>query len=449
MSAPSERLRSTVTYAATDDGAKWAFRVAMVIGSLTIFMAGRHQWFLRDDWALVISRNVVRDTLGWKQWLFSSQDGHWLTIPVLAFRAIQNAFGLGSYLPFLALDVVPHIAVVLLVRVICRRCGVTPWTTTLMCALLLVFGAGWDNIIFAIQISYNLSLATFLAQIVLVDHQGKVDRRDFLGAGLSVVGLMSSGFGPIFIVGMASFLILRRRWWALVVAVVPQGLLYCWWYLAWQSKSTTAVPVGSKSLVPQFVAHGLGTAVHSMISFPGFGGVTLLGLIAIALWAGSGWRTQSILLTLGSTAVVMLVGIGFARVGFGVATAAASRYQYMTAMLLAPLLALLVDQMFRLAVHARWAGRFVLCASILVNGGLLLSSGDDLAKLSHSQKVTFELVAGSGLIDQALPGRIPDSLSPDVTVQWMPWLVDQHAIRPRVPANQAEIDRVRLALGLP
>lgn len=449
MTVRSERLRSVVAYAATDNGAEWGFRASMAFGLLLILRAGWHQWFVRDDWAVVITRMVTRDTLGWKQWLFSPQDGHWLTIPVLAFRAIQNTFGLSSYLPFLALVVVTHIAAVLLVRVICRRCGVTPWTTTLISVVLLVFGAGWENIIFAIQISYNLSLLAFLAQVVLTDHQGGVDRRDLVGALLAVVGVMSSGFAPIFITGIALFLVLRRRWSALVVAVVPQGLVYAWWYFAWQAGSTTSVPPGPKSLIPSFVVHGVGSALHSMVAVPGLGGVALLAVIAVALWTGSGWRTQSTLLALCGTAAVMLAAIGVARVGLGVESATASRYQYMTAMLLAPSLALAVDQLVKVARQAHWAGRIVIASAIVVNAGILLNSGTDLARRAQQQRDTFELVAGSGLMDQTLPTQAPDLFSPDVTVQWLPWLVDQHAIHPRVPTNQAEIDRVRKAIGLP
>jgi hypothetical protein len=84
-----------------------------------------------------------------------------------------------------------------------------------------------------------------------------------------------------------------------------------------------------------------------------------------------------------------------------------------------------------------------------VNAGILMNSGNDLSRRAQQQRDTFELVAGSGLMDQTLPTQAPDLFSPDVTVQWLPWLVDQHAIRPRVPANQAEIDRVRQAIGLP
>ena len=51
-------------------------------------------------------------------------------------------------------------------------------------ALLLVFGSGWEDIVFAIQLVYNLSLVAFLAMVLLVDHDGPPDRRDAWAAVL-------------------------------------------------------------------------------------------------------------------------------------------------------------------------------------------------------------------------------------------------------------------------
>ncbi len=449
MTTHSVKLRSARSFLITDRGAAWAFRVAMAFGVAVLIIVGRNQWFVRDDWALVITRNTVRDTLGWKDWLFVPQDGHWLTVPVLLYRGLQNALGLDSYVPFLALAVVTHIAAVLLVRIVCRRCGVSPWTTTIVCTLLLLFGAGWENIVFAVQVTYNLSLVAFLAQLVLADHDGPVDRRDVAGAGLAVIGAMSSGFAPVFITGIAIFLAFRRRWAALAVAVLPQGIVYLWWYVFWQSGSTSGVPHGSKALVSSFVAQGLGTTLHSMVVLPGLAGVALLATIGIALWRGTGWKVQSTLLALWATAAVMLIGIGIERVGFGVDYATTSRYQYMTAMLVAPAFALAVEQLARVATVALWAGRIVLAFAVLVNLGWLVNNGDKFAAESQHEKGTFELIAGSGLIAQADAGHIPELLSSDVSVRWVPWLVEQHAITARVPANQAELDRARAALGLP
>ena len=77
---------------------------------------------------------------------------------------------------------------------------------------------------FAVQIVYNFSLLAFLGQSLLVDHDGPVDRRDWGGVVLSLIGVSSSGFGPFFGFGVGLLLVLRRRWTAAAVAVVPQAI---------------------------------------------------------------------------------------------------------------------------------------------------------------------------------------------------------------------------------
>ncbi|MEO5901693.1 MAG: hypothetical protein ABIR68_16415, partial [Ilumatobacteraceae bacterium] len=132
-------------WARSDDGARWAFRAAVAASVLVLGVAGRHQWFIRDDWALLLTRRRILHDSGVAAWLFTPQDGHWLTVPAIVFRLLDNVVGLGSYWPYLLMAMLPHIAIVLLVRLICLRHDVSAWTTTLICSILLVFGNGWED----------------------------------------------------------------------------------------------------------------------------------------------------------------------------------------------------------------------------------------------------------------------------------------------------------------
>src|SRR5690606_17763471 len=159
---------------------------------------------------------------------------------------------------------VSHAGAVVLARALCRRVGVSEWTTTLLAVTLLLFGAGWHNLTFAIQVCYSLSVVCFLGQLLLVDHAGPIDRRDVAGAALGLVGGMTSGFGPIFMVGLAVLLVLRRRWMALLVGVGPQAIAYAWWMLAWNSDAPNAVPAGDRSQVPAYVVRGVGGTFEAL-----------------------------------------------------------------------------------------------------------------------------------------------------------------------------------------
>ena len=449
MTDLERRVRAAVASLRTDAAARWAFRGAIVLTVIMFAVIGRHQWFTRDDWASLITRPAQRKTEGMSSFLFSPQDGHWMTLPVLLYDATRRAFGLGSYWPFLIPAMAAHIAVVLLARVLCLRHHVSAWTTTLLCSMLLMFGAGWENIIFAIQITFNFSLVAFLAQVVLTDHEGPADHRDWIASGLALIGVMCSGFGPIFIVGIAAVLVLRQRWKALFIAVVPQGLAYGWWYVVWGADPASDSHPGNKSQIPQFAVHGLSATFNALTGLPGLGSIALVGILTVVLSNRFGRRTQALLIGLGVTIVFMFVGIGFERVGFGVQLAESSRYVHVAGIIIAPVFGLAIDQLARIAREVRWAGLGVLALALVVNVGTLRQATTSWALSSSFERETFELIAGSGLVAQADPNRYPFPDSPDVTIGSLGTMVAQGALNPRVPVTDQELQRVRDALGLP
>ena len=432
----------------SDKAANTAFWVAVACSVCAWFVVGRHQWFIRDDWAFMLSRQTLRATQGVSAWLFTAQDGHWMTPPLLIYRGLQNLVGFGSYWPYLAVNLVLHLAAVLLVRICCKRWGVSAWTTTLVCSMLLVFGAGWENIVFAVQITYNLSLVAFLAQVVLSEHDGPVDRRDYIGAGLGAIGVMSSGFGPFFIVGLVVLLGMRRRWAAMAVAVVPQALLYGWWYLAWESDLANDKNPGPKSNIPAFVLRGITATFESLTVLNGLAGLAIVGSLAVALRRSNPPRVRAGLVAMWVTTMVMLFGVGLHRVGLGVATAGASRYQYMAAMLLVPSFGLAVDAIARWSPAAHRAAQVVVAFAVVVNLGWLQTSGREWANRAAAAKDLFSLIAGYELTSQVRPDHIVDDFNPDVNVGWVGYLEREHAITRRTPTTPEEISRVRIALGL-
>jgi len=149
-----------------------------------------------------------------------------------------------------------------------------------------------------------------------------------------------------------------------------------------------------------------------------------------------------------ATAIVMFLGIGYERVGFGVTTASSSRYVGIAAVLLAPLLALAVDQLGRLGNPALIAGRVLLIVAIEVNAGRLWTIGSNWAQKSASDRDLMELIAGSPQAAQVDPLTRPIPLNPDIRVADLPRLVELGAITPRPPTTPEEIARVDQALGL-
>src|SRR6185312_8041334 len=117
--------------------------VSLFLGFLVILWIGRSQWFFGDDWAILAPHLDGAIML--------PHVGHWNLIPAVAFQGVRDWLGLGSYLPFLALAVLAHLAVAHLGWRILLRVGTHPWVATLLSILVMLFGGGSENILWAFQ----------------------------------------------------------------------------------------------------------------------------------------------------------------------------------------------------------------------------------------------------------------------------------------------------------
>ena len=442
------RFRSGAKWTASDEGARWAFRALMAGSVLLLYVVGRNQWFIRDDWAFIFTRERVHQTSGLASMLFMAQDGHWMTVPILIFRAIHAVFGTGSYWPYLLSAMACHFGIVVMVRNFSLRVGVSQWTATILSGTLAVFGSGWENIVFAVQLTYNLSLLGFLVHLWLIDHDGPPDRRDVVGVIAGLIAISSSGFGPFFIVGTLLFMVMRRRWKAAAIATLPTALASAWWWLVWGQD-----PAGrsSRSLtqVPAFVNRGLSAVLQGLTSTASLVGIALIATIAIALWRERDPSAHDLTFSLTVTAILMYIGVGLERSGFGIETAASSRYVYMGAALLIPSLGLAVDQLARLGSPVLWAGRLLLLGATAMNIGALRTNANDWANRAMAERNVLELVAASPALSTVEGGVAPLAFSPDVRIVDIPELIADGAIHPHAATTPGELAVVDQALSQP
>lgn len=438
-----ERFQRGVRWLRSDDGARWAFVAALAFSLVVLVVVGRHQWFIRDDWAFILTREKIHHVSGLDDMLFVAQDGHWMTIPIIIYRLIHGMFGVKSYWPYLLPTMACHLAIAVMVRVTARRAGVTAWTATILAAMLAVFGSGWENIVFAIQIVYNLSLLAFLVHIWLVDHDGAPNHRDLLGVGAGLVAVASSGFGPFFILGVLLFLVARRRWKAAVIAVGPTAVAEAWWWLFWGRDPAGDTNRGALTQVPAYVNRGFEAVFQGMTSFNSLVGISVLATLAVLLWRHRDRRSHDLIAALAITALAIYVGLAIQRGGFGVETAANSRYVYIGAALMIPAFGIAVDQLARVASPALWAMRLLLLVAAGMNVGALRSNGKAWSDRALGERNLLELVAASPKLATTNPLVAPVAFSPDVRVSDIRGLVADGAIHPRAattPAEQAQID---------
>ena len=442
------RVRAALRFGATAEGARWAFRCSVIAAIAVLYVVGQHQWFIRDDWAFVLTREKIRVNQGTADMLFMAQDGHWMTPPILLFRSVQRVFGLDSYWPFLALAMVSHLATACMVRVISLRSGITPWTATILAALFCVLGSGWEDIVFAVQITYNLSLFAFLVWIWLVDRDTAGIALEAAAVAAGLVCVSSSGFGPFYVLGLLVSLGVRRRWRTIAVTVVPAVVAYAWWWASYGRDPAAEATKGSPTQVPTFVRRGLEATFEGLTGFASLAGIAVVATLWVLIrrrhMPGNHLRVATSI-----TCVAMFTGVGIQRIGLGFAGAANSRYVYIAAALLIPVVGAAIDEAARLDRAALWAVRTLFAASAVVNASWLQTSSTTWAQRALGERRLLSLVAGSGLAEGADPSRSMLSFSPDVRVADLARLIEERAIVPTTPASDADIAAVRAALGLP
>ncbi len=443
------RLRRGATWSASDDGARWAFRAVLAGSLIVLYLVGRNQWFIRDDWAFIFTREKVHQASGLDDMLFMAQDGHWMTIPIVIWRGIHAIFGTGSYWPYLLPAMACHLGVAVMVRKLSIRVGVSEWTATILAGTLVVFGSGWENIVFAIQLVYNLSLLAFLVQLSLIDHDGPPDRRDAFAGVAGLVAVASSGFGPFFIIGILFFAVIRRRWRTAVIATAPMVVASAWWWLVWGSDPAGDSIGSSPAQVPAYVNRGLSAVFQGLTSTASLVGISLIATLAVVLWRRRDAEAHDVVLTLAVTVTLIYVGLGVQRGGFGVETAANSRYVYIGAALFIPAFGIAVDQLARLGTPVVWAGRLLLIGATAMNVGALRSNSSDWANRAIAERHVLDLVAASPSLATINPSTAPLPFSPDVRIGDLAELVADGAIHPRAAATPEDQALVDAALSQP
>ncbi|HXN89886.1 MAG TPA: hypothetical protein VN906_00210 [Candidatus Sulfotelmatobacter sp.] len=254
----------------------------------------------------------------------------------LIYSALLHSVGLRSYLPYMALLLIAHGAnVVLLFELVRRRAG--DLIGVAAAALLLVLGAGWEDMVWAFQMAWLASVAFGLAALLVLD------RRPALAAGFLGVSLMFSAIGLFFAVAAAVQLALapdRRRdlRWLAPVAVVLAA-----WYVAFGrfANHPNPQPTAANLLLdPVYALWGLSQSAAGVIGEGGWVGLPLLVLAVLAVawrWRRHGADAFAIGVATGLVAFYLVTGL--TRAQLGVQQSGASRYIYVAGVLWLILLA--------------------------------------------------------------------------------------------------------------
>jgi hypothetical protein len=333
------------------------FGVGLMAALVFLLALGRYRWFTHDEWDYLAGRDGgdIED-------LLIPHNEHWSTLPILTFRILFRLVGLHSYLPYRAVLVVLHLTAATLLRVVMRRAGVNAWIATAAALLLVFFGTGSEIMVYAVNVGFAGALVLGLVHLLFADHDGPVDRRDWLGllAGFACLLCSSTALTMIGIVGVAT--LVRRSWRVAALHTVPLALVYVVWLRAFEDERTahgvgySHFEVSSPGQVARFVATGVRAALRGMGQVPGAGWVLGILLVVglVLAWRGSAWAVRRrqlavpAALLVGAFASLCITGIARAA-AFGSEFARTGRYLYLFVALALPALALAAD-----AVARRW-----------------------------------------------------------------------------------------------
>jgi hypothetical protein len=361
--------------------------------------------------------------------------GHWNLIPAIVFPVLRNLVGLGSYTPFLLLAFAAHLTVAHLLWRILNRCGVPPWAGTIVSALVMLLGAGAENILWAFQFGFMGAVAIGLAAQLLLDRERLGAVRIVAVVLLAILAPMFSGTALPLLAVAAIVGIVRRGFWRTVLLFLPAGAVYITWYLVYalhgsatpQGVHTVGGILGALVYAGAMLAGGLGRALPWI-------GLGVIPALAVLVWfvatVRKGIRGPALpAYAMVCGAVVFVLLTAYARSGFGLSAAAAQRYAYVTIVLLLPGLSLLVARL--VAGRRRWtvAATAVLLALVVFNAGTLEVSGEQQERREvgseHRIAATYDkVVNGEGtthtLASPADPVWAPDLLGSDVKLlaQW-------------------------------
>jgi hypothetical protein len=312
------------------------------LSATAILLLSRTYTFYFDEW------DFIQHAPDWTWASFlQPHNEHPTMLPRFIYAELLYTFGMRTYVPYMLVLAALHAtSAVLLFELVRRRAG--DLVGIACAAMLLVLGAGWENLLWAFQIAFVGSVASGLGMLLALE-----GRKLTLAVVLLAVSLMFSGIGVFFGVVAAARLLLDAQRRRELLWFVPVGIALAAWYLAFGRGGAATVPppnAGNLMLLPAYVGWGLAGSAAGIIGVTG--PPTLLVLLVAAAALGFAWwhrRPDSFAVAIAAGLLTFYVVTGLTRAQLGYEQAASGRYVYVGAVFW---LLLLADAARRLP----WAG---------------------------------------------------------------------------------------------
>jgi hypothetical protein len=245
----------------------------LVLDAALLLYMGRGLTFFFDDWDF-----VTHDYGGGLHSLLAAHGGNISIFPVAVYKVLFHLVGLDHYAIFRLVVIVLHLIAGTLVYVLAsRRIAAAP--ALLAAALVLFLGAAWEDLLWAFQVGYLLSIVGGLTAWLMLERRDRIGGLAAMAALVVAVG--SSSLGIPLVVGAAFELAWRREWRRGWIVVVP-AVLYLIWYLGYgESQVTSASLINAPGFAADLAAAAVGAVAGRSLDWgrP----LVLLGVFTV-LW---------------------------------------------------------------------------------------------------------------------------------------------------------------------
>jgi hypothetical protein len=245
--------------------------VLILVASLWTTVANAHGLtFFFDEWDFLLHRGVSIDGL------LQPHNGHLSTIPVMVYAALRDVFGTESYVPYQVVGISVHtVTCVVAARIIHRRSALLGLS---LLPLLVLLGAGWQNILWPFQIGM---MGALLFGLMAIDEASRDHPRvrTVSWVGLS---LLCAGGGVAAAVVVTISMTVRRQW-RLLRILVAVLICYVVWYLMY---GTSQSEPGNLARTPRYVFDSAVWSAAGIGSWSfGVGKIVLTAVLLITIGA--------------------------------------------------------------------------------------------------------------------------------------------------------------------
>ena len=353
---------------------------AAIAGCAAILWLSRSFTFYFDEWTLILPSDT-----GWTTYL-QPHNEHPAILLKLIYAGLLATVGMRSYLPYMAVLLALHATtVVLLFELVRRRAGDVIAIAAAL--LLLVLGAGWENLLWAFQVGFVGSVACGLGALLVME---PATPRMWLAALLLFGSLLFSGIGLFFLIAAAVWLALTRDRRRELVWLAPVALAFIAWYLAYGRSGATTSLTGNLQALPLYVAWGLAASVAGLIGQSLYGPALLV--VAVAAIGFSWFRHRPDGFTIGIAVALLafyiVIGLGRAQIGYQ--QSGAGRYVYEGAIFW---ILLLADSARGLPWRGTWRPALIACLFLACFSSSVLLYTWALAKGAQMEREAADLQA--------------------------------------------------------